>query len=69
MDVHLATTVKVLAYKKQEFYQLRNDAHLLCLTHLWLQARTEVSQCPDSADKIYPEREADVAIGAWISGK
>jgi hypothetical protein len=69
MDVHLSTTLKVLAYTKHEFYQLRNGAHLLCLTYLWLRAGTEPSQHPDSADKIYPERETDVAIGAWISGK
>ena len=69
MDVHLSTTLKVLAYTKHESYQRRNDAHLLCLTCLWLQARTELSQRPDSADKIYPERESDVAIDAWISDK
>jgi hypothetical protein len=54
---------------KHEFDQLRNDAHLLCLTYLWLQGRTEVPERPDFADKIYPERETDVAINAWISGK
>ena len=67
--MRLSRTLKVLVDTKHEFGQLRNDAHLLCLTYLWLHARTDLPERPGSTDKIYPERETDVAINDWISGK